>query len=282
MIRPKPLFINGFILSCTAASFYAGWSLSRIAWPNPWAGVLIACLAPLLFFARLFLLPTPRTSRNLLWMPLAGVIGTGLAVYLGGLVPASVSGLFGLGGSLAYILWYSRYEPAVATPLRAGGALPDFPLFDLEGGEVRAHALIGEPVLWLFYRGNWCPFCMAQVREIAGYYRELAARGIRTVLISPQPEVNTRALAQRFDVPMQFLIDRDNRAAQRLGILDAGGLPAGLQVLGYDSDAPRPTVFLTAPGGGLLYSDLAENYRMRPEPQEFLAAFDRFSARLVA
>jgi hypothetical protein len=46
-------------------------------------------------------------------------------------------------------------------------------------------------------------------------------------------------------------------------------------VFGYDSDVPRPTVFLTAAGGALMYYDLTDNYRIRPEPAEFLAVLDR-------
>lgn len=282
MFRPKPLFINAFILSSLAASVYAGWRVADAAWPSPWLGTLLACMAPLFFFMRLFLLPTPRTSRNLAPLLIAGVMGAGLALYWGGPFAASVAALVGIGGSLAYIFWYSRFEPAVATPLRVGGSLPEFVLYDVEGQEIAARSLLDRPALWLFYRGNWCPFCMAQVREIAGHYRELAQRGIRIVLISPQPEANTRALAERFEVPMQFLVDRDNAVARKLGVLDEGGLPAGLQVLGYDSDAPRPTVFLTAAGGGILYSDLVENYRIRPEPADFLAAFDRAAPRSAA
>lgn len=283
MIRPKPLFINIFIVSCLGASAYAGWRLSSSGWTSPWAGTLLACLVPLLFFTRLFLLPTPRTSRALLPLLLAGVVGAGFALYAGGLGWAAVlAGVIGLLGSTAYVFWYSRFEPPTSTPLRANASLPEFSVFDVEGGEISSNSLLSQPVLWMFYRGNWCPFCMAQVSEIADHYRQLAERGIRMVLISPQPEVNTRALAERFNVPMLFLVDRDNQAARRLGILDEGGLPAGLQLLGYDSDAPRPTVFLTTAGGKLIYSDLSENYRIRPEPADFLAVFDRAAATSAA
>lgn len=80
---------------------------------------------------------------------------------------------------------------------------------------------------------------------------------------------------KRFDVPMHFLTDRGNRAAARLGILAENGLPLGMRVLGYDSDVPLPTVFITAAGGRVAYSDLTDNYRIRPEPAEFLAALER-------
>ena len=77
---------------------------------------------------------------------------------------------------------------------------------------------------------------------------------------------------------MRFLPDRGNAAAAALGVLEKNGLPAGMQALGYGSDVPRPTVFITAAGGRLIYCDLSENYRVRPEPAEFLAVLDRHVA----
>ena len=85
---------------------------------------------------------------------------------------------------------------------------------------------------------------------------------------------NALSLAERFQAPMRFLQDVDNRSAARLGVLAEGGLPVGMQVLGYDSDVPMPTVFITAPGGRIVYSDLTDNYRIRPEPADFIRALD--------
>ena len=143
------------------------------------------------------------------------------------------------------------------------------------GQEVTSRELVAKPALWIFYRGNWCPLCVAQVREIAAQYRELARRGVEVFLVSPQPEANTAALAAKCEAPMRFLTDRENRAAGILGIRERFGLPAGMQALGYDSDVPRPTVFITDEGGRILYCDLTDNYRVRPEPAQYFAVLDR-------
>jgi peroxiredoxin len=113
------------------------------------------------------------------------------------------------------------------------------------------------------------------VREICAQYHELARRGVDVFLVSPQPEANTAALADRCDAPLRFMTDRGNRAAAILGILEKAGLPAGMQMFGYDSDVPRPTVFITAEGGRILYCDLSANYRVRPEPAQYFAVLDR-------
>jgi hypothetical protein len=54
-----------------------------------------------------------------------------------------------------------------------------------------------------------------------------------------------------------------------------GGLPAGFQALGFGSDVPRPTVFITAPGGRILWRDLTDNYRVRPEPASIFHVLDQ-------
>lgn len=240
-----------------------------LAWP--WLGVLIAAAIPMAFFMRLFLSPTARTG-SLWWLPLAGIPGVVLA--WGEPAVMMLALLVGTVLPLIYVHWYSRFADREVGQLQPGQTLPAFRVHDIDGQAWTSADLSTQPALWLFYRGNWCPLCMAQIREIAASYRALGARGVRTYLVSPQPEENTQSLARQFEVPMTFLTDRDNQAARTLGILAENGLPAGLQLLGYDSDVPMPTVFITDTGGKLIYSDLTSNYRLRPEPEAFIAALD--------
>lgn len=59
---------------------------------------------------------------------------------------------------------------ALPIPLRrrlpAGQSFPDDLLFvEHDRGPITAAELRGQPTVLLFYRGNWCPLCMAQVGE---------------------------------------------------------------------------------------------------------------------
>ena len=178
------------------------------------------------------------------------------------------------GGYLAYLFWYSSYGRRAAPALETGQPLPDFEVFTSEGVAVASRSLVGAPALVLFYRGNWCPFCVTQIREVAAAYRDLDERGVKIVLISPQNEKNSVELADQFDVPMMFWTDRDNAAARQLGIIDEHGLPVGLEVFGYDRDTVLPTVIMTDAIGTVFYSDQTDSYRVRPTPEDFIAAFD--------
>lgn len=246
---------------------------------SPWLGTAVACGAPVAFFATVFALPIARTSPTLRPVLMGGIAGTLVsAVLAGGALgaPTVLAAAVGVAGTLGYVHWYSRFATPASAVLREGAELPAFTL--VEGGrDVASADLVATPALWIFYRGNWCPLCVAQVREIAGQYRELARRGVEVFLVSPQPEANTAALAAKCDAPMRFLTDRGNRAAEVLGIRERFGVPAGMQAFGYDSDVPRPTVFITAKGGRILYRDVTDNYRVRPEPAQYFAVLDRFA-----
>ena len=49
---------------------------------------------------------------------------------------------------------------------------------------------------------------------------------------------------------------------------------ATLQRLGYEADTVLPTAVVTDASGRILLSDQTDNYRVRPEPETFLAILD--------
>lgn len=272
----KSVFISLYMTLLAVGIFYSAFRIAIEGPTTPWMGLALASIVPGAFFMRLFLAPIARTSENLRWMPFLGFIAACVSVTLApnqplALIATLVNGVL---GPTLYIRWYSRFATRDTRTLALTQRLPHFDLLDAQGRRVSSKDLSKGTTLWLFFRGNWCPLCMAQIQEIAWDYQALAARGVRVCLISPQPEANTQKLAKQFDVPLEFYTDANNAAAKSLGILAEGGLPTGLQALGYDSDVPMPTVLMTKAGGEIIYSDLTENYRLRPEPHAFLTALD--------
>ncbi len=277
MDRLKPFFISLFITFASVVGLYGVWVLLAQGFAAAWAGLTVTALAAAGFFARIFLAPSPRTSENLL--PLTAVIAAGAVATAGAAwkvgenAGTAVVAVAVLASWLIYLRWYSRYPHRSDEELAVGKKLPSFTVKDLEGKDVSSESFRGSPTLLLFYRGNWCPFCTAQVRELAEQYRALNGLGVQVALISSQPPGKTRSLAAKFDVPFRFLVDVDNGAARRVGVAAPKGLPAGLELLGYASDTVMPTVVITDDEGKILYADLTDNYRRRPEPEEFLRIF---------
>lgn len=153
--------------------------------------------------------------------------------------------------------------------------MPYFEIEDIHGKNTTSTSYLGKKSIFLFYRGNWCPLCMAQIKEIANNYNELTARNVNLIMISPQPKKYSLVLSQKLNLGLEFLIDQDNVLAKKLGILAKNGIPAGFQVLGYTSDTVMPTVVITNELGKIIFADLTDNYRVRPEPKTFIAIIDK-------
>ncbi len=187
-------------------------------------------------------------------------------------VAGVVAGL-GLAALLGYTLWYSRQHvpTAVAT---VGDPLPVFDLTTVNGERVTSEVFTGDPHVIMFYRGNWCPFCVAQVKGIAAQYRELEARGVRVALISPQRADDTEELSRRFDARMDFYVDVDGAAARTLDLVQEGGTPVTFGG-GTNGDTVVPTVIITRADGTVAWIHHATDHRVRPEPSLFLEVIDR-------
>ena len=235
-------------------------------------GALVAIVPLVSFMFSLALVQRARTFRKQYAMLAAAVTGTALS-FAGFESPASWYALFlGLLPTFAYVYWYSVLDRSRPTLLEVGATLPELDLHDGDGNAVIETD--GRRRLYMFVRGNWCPLCMAQVKEIAAQYRELEARGVEVFLISRQGAAKTRSLAKRFDVPIRFCVDDDGALARALGIEHLGGAPFLMEPLGYDADSVLPTVVITDPNRRIIFADLADNYRVRPDPSTFLAVLD--------
>ena len=270
----KSLFITMYLLLATVISVLAVRQLVETQDFLTWGGVLLTTGPLLIVLAWVMTFRNvARTSPRMPAIVVMGLIGVIFAVrgsYLGGDGLAPQLAVIGFTGYLLYAFWYSAFAHRHSASLEVGKTLPEFELLDEHGKAVSSASLASKPTVWIFHRGNWCPLCMAQVREIAGEYREFDELGVRVALVSPQPHKFTQRLAKKFDVSFDFLTDEKSRAATALGIAHRNGLPMGLQVLGYDSDTVLPTVVITDTGGRILWVDETDNYRVRPEPATYL------------
>jgi len=239
-----------------------------------WGGVLLVSAPFVIVISWLMSFRNiARTSARFPTLILLGTAGVLLATWgyaQGGSPKAPLLAIVAWVGLVGYAFWYSSFNRQLSEHLQVGNTLPIFELKDLAGRTVSSTSLSIKPTIWIFYRGNWCPLCMAQIKELVSRYRDIEALGVRVALVSPQPHKYTIELATKMNAPFDFLTDEGCRAANALGIEQPCGLPMGMQVLGYDSDTVLPTVVITDTGGRIVWAHETDNYRIRPEPDIYL------------
>lgn len=283
----KSIFISNYMMLTMAIAAYAGWMLYQGENLAAWSGVMLTAGPLLLVITRLMLFRNvARTSAHFPGINFLAVVGVGLAVWAwygqGASVIAPALAVVGWIGLLLYAYWFSTYggrKPSAK--LKLGSHLPAVTVRNAGGAAVTSVQLTDKPAILMFYRGNWCPLCMAQIKELAGMYRDISALGVRIALISPQPHGNTEALAKKYGVEFDFLTDQGNAAARALGIEQPHGLPMGMQMMGYDSETVLPTVIITDKNGRIIWTHETDNYRIRPEPDVYLEVLRRHRAALA-
>lgn len=274
--RFKGMYVSTYLTLAVVATGYSVYQLAQEPFSWGWAGVLLTTVPFLFVLVKAFIFQNiARTPAHMNTNIILGAFGVSVALVsfalgLDGFMPSAIS-IAMLVAYLVYDFWYSNLEREESELLLVGRDLPDFTVYRADGTALDSASLAGSPALILFFRGNWCPFCVAQIKEIVANYQQLADKGVQTLFISPQTEKHTADLAKKFNVPCEFLSDRNNQAADKLGIAADGGLPVGMEALGYDSDTVMPTALIVDASGTIIYSDQTSNYRVRPEPQEYLA-----------
>ena len=167
---------------------------------------------------------------------------------------------------------------------RAGQVAPDFTLPDAAGQPVSLAELRGAgPVVLVFYRGNWCPYCNVQLRAYDQALAQFKAYGATLVAISPQTPDLTQLTAQEKDLHFPVLSDVGNAVAQQYGLAyQVGGAvyntlhSVGIDLAAYNGDAtgelPLTGTFVIAPDGHIAWASTQANFKERPDPALIVAA----------
>ncbi|OYU45437.1 MAG: hypothetical protein CFE44_07540 [Burkholderiales bacterium PBB4] len=169
-----------------------------------------------------------------------------------------------------------------ANALQVGAVLPALTLPNASGQPVDLKALNANgPLVIVFYRGGWCPYCNLALREWQRLLPQLRERGATLVAISPQTPDNSLSTAEKNALAFPVLSDSSLAAAQAFGIAFHMGpdLAALYQQLGNDLPSmngnnqwvlPMPATYLIDRNGEVAYAHVEADYRLRAEPQDVL------------
>ncbi|WP_224482932.1 peroxiredoxin-like family protein [Robertkochia aurantiaca] len=168
--------------------------------------------------------------------------------------------------------------------LKVGDQFPEANLIDANKNTVNVASLYAEtPLVVLFYRGGWCPYCNMELRAFQQHLEEIKSEGARLVAITPETPDNSLTTAEKNELEFEVLSDIDNRFAKSLGLVFS--LPESLKQIyeqfgidlkkhhqNTDFELPMPATFIIDKGGSVRYSFIDEDYTKRADPAEVITA----------
>lgn len=152
---------------------------------------------------------------------------------------------------------------------------PEFKLKDQSGVEVALKELRKKgPVVLLFYRGNWCPFCNRQLKALQDSLSLIYDKGAQVVAITPEKGEGIDSTISKTGAAFPVLYDENMKIASAYQVafkVDDKTVNrykmAGIDLLQNNDQKtamlPIPAVYIINKEGTITYRFFDENYRNR-------------------
>ncbi len=173
-------------------------------------------------------------------------------------------------------------------PLAKGAAAPAFVVRRPDGTAYRfAAGARSKPVVMLFYRGGWCPFCNVHLGQLKSAEATLHQRGYEVLFLSSdRPEILRSSLKDDIEnetAHYTLLSDSDASAARAFGVAFRVEEATVAQYKGFGIDLestqgngehilPVPAVFVVDRRGRIGFVHFNPDYKVRLSAEELLAA----------
>ncbi|MFK7747229.1 MAG: peroxiredoxin-like family protein [Kordia sp.] len=172
----------------------------------------------------------------------------------------------------------------IVNAFKTGDTLPEISLGNALGNEIRIQDILkDQKVIIAFYRGNWCPYCNIQLRALQQAVPDFEAKGAKLILIGPETPDNSLTTKEKNELTFEVLSDIDMKVARSLNLVYK--LPSDLQELykkfgiyldtnqgNEKQELPIAATYVVEQDGTISYHFLEEDYKLRADPQDILAA----------
>lgn len=104
--------------------------------------------------------------------------------------------------------------------IKVGDTIPEFHLANAVSKELSLAELLNKgPLLLVFYRGEWCPFCNLALVDIQKHLASFIAKGVTVAAVSPELPSQSLTTVEKNDLRFEVLSDVGNHFARKLGLV---------------------------------------------------------------
>jgi Peroxiredoxin len=172
--------------------------------------------------------------------------------------------------------------------INRGDKAPDFILKDHLGNNViLSHEYEKGPVILVWYRGGWCPYCNINLRYLQESLPQFTELGATLIAITPEVADSSLSTQEKLDLNFSVLSDTGNKVARSYGVVFklskelAEKYQAAFNLHKYNGDTsdelPLATTYLIDKKGIVQYAFLDADYRKRAEPSDILKELKRIT-----
>lgn len=160
---------------------------------------------------------------------------------------------------------------------------PDFKLKDQSGAEVSLKELRKKgPVVIVFYRGNWCPYCNKELKNLQDSLTLLTDKKAQVIAITPEAGAGIAKTIEKTGALFPILHDVDSKMAKAYGVAFTVDEKTARRYKSFDIDLltinnqktepvlPVPAVYIINRDGAVTYRYFESDYKKRPTVADLL------------
>ena len=149
-----------------------------------------------------------------------------------------------------------------AKGLQVNARAPDFSAKDTNDSTfVLSEALKDGPIVMIFYRGQWCPYCNRHLSNLQDSLEMITGKGARVIAISPEPQEKAGVMKEKTGATFTLLHDEDYH------IEEAYDVTFRSKLRGY---LPVPATYIINKEGVIVWRHFDPDYHERSTVSDIL------------
>ncbi len=169
----------------------------------------------------------------------------------------------------------------VSSALQVGDKAPNFILKNRFGNDVTLKGYLSKgPVILIWYRGGWCPYCSIALRYLQQILSEFESIGANIVALTPELPDKSLNTVESNMIDFEVLTDIDAEVAKEYGLVfklipEVAEIYQELFDLAdfngnTNSELPLAATYVIDQEGIIRYAFLDADYRKRAEPVDIM------------
>jgi peroxiredoxin len=179
--------------------------------------------------------------------------------------------------------WVSAGAQVGPQGLKLNTAAPDFTATDQNGAAFHLKSSLTKgPVLLVFYRGQWCPYCNKELKALEDSLTLIVRKGATLVAVTPELQENVSKTIAKTGATYPILHDEGLKIMKSYDVAyevdstwTARYLKFGVDVGGNNGSngnyLPVPAIYVIDRKGIIVYRFFEPDFRIRPSVAEMIS-----------
>jgi len=179
------------------------------------------------------------------------------------------------------------FQVSAQTGLKKGAVAPEFSAKDNSGKTLDLNNLLKshKAVVLVFYRGQWCPYCNKQMRQLQDSLQLLTAKGAYVIGVTPETSDNISKTIDKTHASFSIIEDKGYKIMKAYDVNYTVDDALFSKLKGYGIDLeknngntdhvlPVPATYVINRSGKIIFVHFDKDYTKRPSVNSILNALN--------